>query len=134
MITCFNAAKTHCRKNKLKISFLPGDFNERQTAWVDTTLDGFGKNLLDFCGNWGFVVSSPFEFSFVKDHITGGSASELFLWDSLKYNLLSDAFAFVVRVVEVFSSGLFVGYWPTCYELNITKRLNYSQVRQGLLL
>ena len=42
-------------------------------------------------------------------------------------NLLSGAF--VDKEVQLFTGAPSVGHWPICYELNITKPLEYSEVR-----
>ena len=47
-------------------------------------------------------------------------------------HLFSDAF--FVKEVDLFTGEPSVGHWPTCYEVNITKPLNLSEVRHELTL
>ena len=131
MISCFNAAKNHCSQNQLKGPIILGDFNARYTAWGDSRSKGYGKNLLDFCGSEGFVVSSPYEATFVNSHFNAVSVFDLYLCDYSVCNLLSNVF--VDKEVELFTGALSVGHWPICYELNITKPVNYSEVRHCLI-
>ena len=56
MIGCFNAAKHHCSKNRLRGPIVVGDFNAGHREGNDTMSNGYEIFLLVYCGIGGSVV------------------------------------------------------------------------------
>ena len=77
-------------------------------------MDKFGT---DFCGREGFVVSSPYEPTFVNCYVNGESVIDLCLCNSSVCNLLSGAL--IDKEFEIVTGAPSVGHWLICYEFHI---------------